>query len=260
MSIFTLAVQTSLLLSVFHFIMSLAVSISNKNVSKKRDLKKIKICVVTTLIFFLISFACTLLMTVTEHYDVLIWIAGIVILIINRLIAKDLDHKAEIDIIQKTKAEEIREYNRKRKEDADTTTEENITPGKRRTTAQITQAAFEFKEEVRKKLEKNNYKAYEPIPDNVSIGMDGLPYIKTREYGYGKRFNAFITKNSDCYHRSKCSTIRFRKKTVMHRYTAMKIYKPCARCKPIDYVDNWYKIYLEQQKQPNKIGEKNETN
>lgn len=105
MNIFTLAIDVSLILSVFHFVLSLAVSISNKNVSKKRDLKKIKICVVATLIFFLISFACTLLMTVTDHYDVLIWIAGIVLLIITRSKSKDLDHKAEIKNCQKTKSE-----------------------------------------------------------------------------------------------------------------------------------------------------------
>lgn len=86
------------------------------------------------------------------------------------------------------------------------------------------------------------------IPDSVAIDKNGLPYVKMREYGYGKRFNAFITKHSDCYHRSKCPSIRFHKKTVIHRYDAMKKYKPCSHCNPINYIDGWYKLYLDSKK------------
>lgn len=87
------------------------------------------------------------------------------------------------------------------------------------------------------------------IPAGVAIGKDGLPYVKMREYGYGKRFNAFVTKYSDCYHRSKCSTIRFHKKILMHRYEALKLYRPCTICKPVDHIERWYKQYLENNNQ-----------
>lgn len=257
MDIFTISFFPSLVMTVFFFTLSLGVSISHKYRSKELELKKIKVCFVTSAIFFIISINSMFISI--KYSDEITWIALIILLIITRLIAKDYDREVENKIKQEIKAEEIREYNRKRKQESDTTTEENITPGKRRTTAQLKQSAFELDERVRKKLEQQaekhgtmkkceNPSRDVTIPDNVSIGKDGLPYIKTREFGYGKRFNAFITKNSDCYHRSKCPTIRFRKKTVMHRYTAMKIYKPCARCKPIDYIDNWYQVYLKQKK------------
>ena len=48
----------------------------------------------------------------------------------------------------------------------DTTTEENITPGKRRTTAQKTQAAFRLKEEIRKKLAESNPELYSEIHES----------------------------------------------------------------------------------------------
>ena len=45
------------------------------------------------------------------------------------------------------------------------------------------------------------------IPDGIGIDDNMLPYVINRKYGYGKRFNAFVTPNSRCYHTSKCSYI-----------------------------------------------------
>ena len=83
------------------------------------------------------------------------------------------------------------------------------------------------------------------IPDGITLDENDLPYVINRKYGYGKQFNAFVTKYSDCYHRSKCPSIRYHKKTVIHRYEAIKKYRPCSFCKPIDHIDGWYKLYLD---------------
>ena len=45
------------------------------------------------------------------------------------------------------------------------------------------------------------------IPDGIDIDDNMLPYVINRKYGYGKRFNAFVTPNSRYYHTSKCSYI-----------------------------------------------------
>lgn len=79
-----------------------------------------------------------------------------------------------------------------------------------------------------------------PIPEGYSIDNDGLPFKKGRIYGWGKEFNVFITANDDSYHTSKCPIIDGKRKTLLHRYTAMKHYKACQYCKPKDYIDDWY--------------------
>ena len=77
------------------------------------------------------------------------------------------------------------------------------------------------------------------IPDGISIDDNMLPYVINREYGYGKRFNAFIPTNGHYYHTGKCPCLRGRSKTVIHRYRAMTKYDPCSHCKPKCFVDDW---------------------
>ena len=104
------------------------------------------------------------------------------------------------------------------------------------------------------KKEKNNKKSLPPasmtvpqktltaIPEGYTIGDDGLPYKNNREYGWGKEFNVFVTKYGKCYHRSKCNSLTPTNKRLIHRYTAINDgYKPCPRCKPKNYIDDWYK-------------------
>lgn len=100
--------------------------------------------------------------------------------------------------------------------------------------------------DVQRSEQTNEYVTPSVIPASIALDSNDLPYIKLREYGYGKKFNAFVTERSDCYHRSKCSAIRFHKKKVIHRYEALKKYRPCTICKPIDYVDDWYKTYMSE--------------
>lgn len=78
------------------------------------------------------------------------------------------------------------------------------------------------------------------LPSGYSLDDDKLPYRSNRIYGWGKEFNAFITPVGDCYHKSKCPMIKGKNKTLLHRYTAMKHYKPCAYCNPKNYIDDWY--------------------
>ncbi|MDD6564238.1 MAG: YHYH domain-containing protein [Clostridiales bacterium] len=81
------------------------------------------------------------------------------------------------------------------------------------------------------------------IPDGYAIGSDGLPYKTNRQYGWGREFNVFVTNNGEHYHRSRCKIIKAKKRKLMHRYNAIKIYKPCTYCKPKAYIDDWYIKY-----------------
>lgn len=81
------------------------------------------------------------------------------------------------------------------------------------------------------------------VPSGYAIGSDGLPYKINRQYGWGREFNVFVTNNGEHYHRSKCKTIKGKKRKLMHRYNAIKRYEPCAYCKPKGYIDNWFIDY-----------------
>lgn len=81
------------------------------------------------------------------------------------------------------------------------------------------------------------------IPAGYEIGSDALPYKTNRQYGWGREFNVFVTNNGEHYHRSKCKTIKNKKRKLMHRYNAIKRYKPCTYCKPKGYIDEWYIEY-----------------
>ena len=81
------------------------------------------------------------------------------------------------------------------------------------------------------------------IPNGYAIGSDGLPYKTNRQYGWGREFNVFVTNNGEHYHRSRCKIIKTKKRKLMHRYNAIKIYKPCTYCKPKAYIDDWYIKY-----------------
>ena len=58
-------------------------------------------------------------MFVIRYYDILIWVAGITLFVITRSTVKDIEDKEAFKLKQEAKAEEIREYNRKRKEESD---------------------------------------------------------------------------------------------------------------------------------------------
>ncbi len=88
------------------------------------------------------------------------------------------------------------------------------------------------------------------LPEGYAIDKDGLPYKKNRVYGWGKEFNAFITANGNCYHKSKCPLIKGNKKILLHRYTAIKHYTPCQVCKPKNYIDEWFLKSVSSQPQP----------
>ena len=84
------------------------------------------------------------------------------------------------------------------------------------------------------------------IPPSSKIGIDenGLPYVKNRIYqaGWGKAFNAFVTTNGDCYHKSKCPLIKGKPRQVIHIYTAIQDenLRPCLYCNPKRHIDDWY--------------------
>ncbi len=81
-------------------------------------------------------------------------------------------------------------------------------------------------------------------PDGIGIGTDSLPFKLNRRYAWGREFNAFITQNGHCYHRSSCKALKGKGKykKVIHRYEALKRgYDPCHYCTPKNYVDDWYK-------------------
>lgn len=82
------------------------------------------------------------------------------------------------------------------------------------------------------------------LPSNIALNERNLPYCTNKVYGYGKRFNAFVTHGGKYYHRSNCNYLKNKKKTVIHRYDALKSYQPCKHCKPISYIDDWYIDFL----------------
>lgn len=85
------------------------------------------------------------------------------------------------------------------------------------------------------------------IPQTVELDKDTLlPQTLNRQYGYGKRFNVFITENCSYYHKSKCAKIKGQKKQCIHRYIALYKIKPCSDCIPLNYIDEWYIEFLEK--------------
>ena len=83
-----------------------------------------------------------------------------------------------------------------------------------------------------------------PPNDRIAMNEEGLPYIKSRVYqdGYGKTFNAFVTPNGKCYHKSKCPMIKGRQHKVIHIYNAImdENLQPCPVCNPRTYIDDWF--------------------
>lgn len=85
------------------------------------------------------------------------------------------------------------------------------------------------------------------IPKTVELDKDTLlPQSLKREYGYGRRFNAFITDDCSYYHRSKCAKIKGQKKQCIHRYLALHKINSCPDCTPNNYIDEWYIEFLEK--------------
>ena len=113
-----------------------------------------------------------------------------------------------------------------------------------------------IKEENNKLLEALDKKQQALIPEGTAIDENGLPYLVNRQYGYGRLYNAFVTKSGNHYHRSRCPEILGRKKKCIHRYDAIKSYQPCIRCKPLSHVDDWYLEYIEIEKTKNNIRQK----
>lgn len=82
------------------------------------------------------------------------------------------------------------------------------------------------------------------IPENIAIDENLLPYKKDRTHGWGKRFNTYIIPRGQYYHRYRCANIKGKKRTCIHKYTAINNYKPCTKCKPPKNIDSWYKEFL----------------
>lgn len=83
------------------------------------------------------------------------------------------------------------------------------------------------------------------IPENIIIDESTfLPHTKNRKYGYGKKFNAFVSEQGTAYHRSQCRFIKGRNKKLVHRYIAVQKYTPCQFCTPNHYIDKWYIEFL----------------
>lgn len=78
------------------------------------------------------------------------------------------------------------------------------------------------------------------LPEGYAIDENGLPYKTNRKYGWGREFNAFITTDGKCYHRSKCDVFIGKKKILIHRYNAMEKYKPCELCHPRTDIARWW--------------------
>lgn len=113
-----------------------------------------------------------------------------------------------------------------------------------------------IKEDNNKLFEALDKKQQALIPEGTAIDENGLPYLVNRQYGYGRLYNAFVTKSGNHYHRSRCPEILGRKKKCIHRYNAIKSYQPCIRCKPLRHVDDWYLEYIEIEKTKNNIRQK----
>ncbi|MEE0896246.1 MAG: YHYH domain-containing protein [Acutalibacteraceae bacterium] len=118
------------------------------------------------------------------------------------------------------------------------------------------QMAQAIKEDNNKLFEALDKKQQALIPEGTAIDENGLPYLVNRQYGYGRLYNAFVTKSGNHYHRSRCPEILGRKKKCIHRYDAIKSYQPCIRCKPLCHVDDWYLEYIEIEKTKNNIRQK----
>lgn len=84
------------------------------------------------------------------------------------------------------------------------------------------------------------------IPKNVELDKDTLlPQAIKREYGYGRRFNAFVTYENDFfYHRSTCPNIKNCRHRTIHRYVALQRNLPCPICTPVSIIDEWYFEFL----------------
>lgn len=109
-----------------------------------------------------------------------------------------------------------------------------------------------------KKTRKTNYRTTQKmkwrdkmldismIPKTVELERDTLlPRNINREYGYGRRFNAFVDENDlSLYHKSSCPRLKATKKTLVHRYLALCKITPCPQCEPISYIDEWYIDFL----------------
>jgi hypothetical protein len=118
------------------------------------------------------------------------------------------------------------------------------------------QTIQKIKEENNKLFEALDKKQQALIPEGTAIDENGLPYLINRQYGYGRLYNAFVTKSGNHYHRSRCPEILGHKKKCIHRYNAIKSYQPCIRCKPLRHVDDWYLEYIEIEKTKNNIRKK----
>lgn len=113
-----------------------------------------------------------------------------------------------------------------------------------------------IKEDNNKLFEALSEKQQALIPEGTAIDENGLPHLVNRQYGYGRLYNAFVTKSGNHYHRSRCPEILGHKKKCIHRYDAIKSYQPCLRCKPLRHVDDWYLEYIEIEKTKNNIRQK----
>lgn len=82
------------------------------------------------------------------------------------------------------------------------------------------------------------------VPNEYGIDESLLPYKKNRKYGWGRKFNVFVTPGGNHYHRSRCSCLKGSSKKLMHVYKAMEKYTPCAHCHPQSFVDTWYNYFL----------------
>ena len=80
-----------------------------------------------------------------------------------------------------------------------------------------------------------------PLPPGIALNQNNLPYVIKNRHGYGRRYNAYITKNGTHYHRRKCEALKGDKKLI-HVYEAIRDpnLKPCKMCNPKRLIDEWY--------------------
>lgn len=84
------------------------------------------------------------------------------------------------------------------------------------------------------------------IPKTVELDRTTLlPKSIKRQYEYGRRFNAFVSRDEDFYyHRSTCHNIKTKPHDVIHRYIALQEKFPCPECTPNALIDDWYIEFL----------------
>lgn len=84
------------------------------------------------------------------------------------------------------------------------------------------------------------------IPRSVELDKETLlPLPLRRQYGYGKRFNAFVTPSDRVYyHKSSCNKLKSKNKQAIHRYWAVSKLNPCPICNPQSRIDDWYFDFL----------------